>query len=143
MANHQETSGCRKKRVDAGVYIKASVITERTDLSLVTQGWVCDKPCLMTVARPNITAGWPERQPHQYYVLQTVSGEALPILKEVFLTLYLGRGPLKILVFTNITNKFTLGLDILHTYDISVALGHQTLCLAEEEVSLWSASLPA
>jgi hypothetical protein len=31
-----------------------------------------------------------------------------------------------------------LGLDILHAYDASVDLGHQTLRLAEEEVSLWS-----
>jgi hypothetical protein len=60
---------------------------------------------------------------------------SFPILKEVFLTMTLGRRPLKILVFvTNITNEFILGLDILHTYDASVGLGHQTLHLAEEEV---------
>jgi hypothetical protein len=67
------------------------------------------------------------------YTLQTVSGEALPILKEVFLTLTLGQRPLKIWIFiTNITNEFILGLDILHAYDTSVDLGLQTLHLAEE-----------
>jgi hypothetical protein len=76
-----------------------TVIMENTDLSLVTQGWVGEKPCLVTVdtgayvtvVRPDIAAGWPERQPNQRFLLQTVSGEALPILKEVFLTLTLGR----------------------------------------------------
>jgi hypothetical protein len=62
----------------------------------------------MTVARP-------ERQPNQRYMLQTVSGEALLILKEVFLTMTLGRRSLKIWVFVaNITKEFILGLGILH-----------------------------
>jgi hypothetical protein len=98
-----------------------------------------DTGAYVTVARPDIAARWPERQPDQRFTLQTVSGEALPILKEVFLTLTLGRRPLKIWVFvTNITNEFILGLDILRTYDASVDLGRQTLSLVEEEVSLWS-----
>jgi hypothetical protein len=76
----------------------AIVITERVDPSLITQGWVGGKPYRMTldtgvyviVARPNISAGWPEWQPNQCYTLQTVSGEALPIWKAVFLTLTWG-----------------------------------------------------
>jgi hypothetical protein len=68
-----------------------------------------------------------------------VSGEALPILKEVFLTLTQGRLPFKIWVFiVNITNVFFLGLIVLCTYDASVDLGHQTLLLAKEEVSAWT-----
>jgi hypothetical protein len=71
---------------------------ERADPSLVIQGWVGDNPSLVTVdtgayvtvARRDIALGWPERQPNQRYTLQTVSGEALPILKEVLLTLFLG-----------------------------------------------------
>jgi hypothetical protein len=63
----------------------------------------------------------------------------LPILQEVFLTLILGRRPLKITVFVaSITNEFILWLDILRAYDASVDLGCQTLRLAEEELSLWS-----
>jgi hypothetical protein len=120
---------------------------ERADPSLVTQGWVGDKPCLltidsgvyMTVPRPDITAGWPKIQPNQSYMIQTVSGEGLPILEEVSLTLTLGLRPLEIWVFVaNITNKFILGLDIMREYDASVDLGRQPLHLAEEEVSLWS-----
>jgi hypothetical protein len=68
-----------------------TVITEKADPSLVTQGWIGDKPCLVTVVRPDIAAGWPESLPNQRFKLQTVSGEALPVLKEVFLTLTLGR----------------------------------------------------
>jgi hypothetical protein len=114
---------------------------------LATQDWVGEKPCLETVdteayvnvVRPDIATGWPERQPNQRFQLQTVSWEALPILKEVFLTLTLGRRQPKSWVFVaDITNEFILGLDILRAYDGSVDLGRQTLRLAEEEVSLWT-----
>jgi hypothetical protein len=72
----------------------------------------------------------------QCYILQMVSGEAFPILKEVLLILTLGWPPLKIWVFiVNITNEF-LGLDILFSYDVAVDLGPGTLHLAEEEVLL-------
>jgi hypothetical protein len=120
---------------------------EKADPSLVTQGWVGDKPCLVTVhtrayvtvARPDIAARWPKRQPNPSFTLQTVSQVALPILKEVFLTLNLGRRPLKIWVsVAGITNELTLGLDILCAYDVSVDIGRPTLHLAEEEVLLWS-----
>jgi hypothetical protein len=69
---------------------------------------------------------------------QTVSGEALSVLNEVFLTQALGRCPLNIWVFVaNITNVFTLELDILRAYDACVDLGHEALPLEEEGVSLW------
>jgi hypothetical protein len=96
-------SGCWRKRGNAEVHVKApiprAVTMERVDPSLVTQGWVGDKPCLVTVdngtymsiPRPDIAAGWPERKQNQRYTLQTVSREALPFLKEIFLTLTLGR----------------------------------------------------
>jgi hypothetical protein len=123
-----------------------TVITENEDPSLVTQGWVGDKLCLMTVdtgayvtvAWPDIAAGWPEGQPNQRLTLQTVSGESLPILKVVFLTVTLGQRPLKIWVFITDITEFILGLDILRAYDASVDIGRQRLRLAEEEVSLWS-----
>jgi hypothetical protein len=118
VANCRETSEGRRRGANAGVYSKAphhalTVITENADPSLFTQGLVGDKPCVVTVdtgpnvtvARPDIAAGWPERQPNQRFRLQTASGEAFPILKEVFLTLILGRRPLNIWVFiANITN---------------------------------------
>jgi hypothetical protein len=79
VANHREISEGQQRREDAGVYIKAphqalTVITENADPSLVTQGWVGDKPCLVTVdtgayvtvARPDIAAGWPERQLYRF-----------------------------------------------------------------------------
>jgi hypothetical protein len=86
-----------------------------------------------------IGVGLPERQPNQSYNLQTVSGEALPILKEAVLKLTLGRYSLNILVFVaNIANEFAPGLDILHTCHASVHLGRQILRLGEDEVSLRS-----
>jgi hypothetical protein len=119
---------------------------ERACPSLVTQGWAGDKPYLVTVntgmymtfARPEIGAGWPERLPNQPYTLQTVSGEAFTILKEVFLV-HPGAAPTENFVLVISTmNEFILGLDVVHAYDVSVNLGRQTLRLAEEEVSLWS-----
>jgi hypothetical protein len=41
----------------------------------------------VTVASPDIAAGWTEEQSNQRFKLQTVSGEALPTEKVVFLTL--------------------------------------------------------
>jgi hypothetical protein len=103
-----------------------------------------DTEAYVTVARPNIATGEPERQPNQRYMLQTVSGEALPIFKEVFLTLAPGPCPVKFWVFVaNIMNEFILGLDILRAYNASVDLGNQILRPAEEEVSLGSSGLPA
>jgi hypothetical protein len=97
-----------------------------------------DTGAYITLARLEIGAGWPERLPNQPYTLQTVSGEAFPIWKEVFLV-HPGMVPTENLVLvTSITNEFILRLDILRAYDIYVDLGRQTLRLAAEEVSLWS-----
>jgi hypothetical protein len=57
------------------------------------QGWIGDKPCLVTInirasvtiARPSITSGFPERKPNQCYILQMASGETLLILKETLI----------------------------------------------------------
>jgi hypothetical protein len=75
-------------------------------------------------------------------MLQVVSGETLCILKEVFLTLTLGRCTLNIWEFvTNITNEFILGLDILRAYDASVDVGCQTLLAWIPGEGSWSSSL--
>jgi hypothetical protein len=150
VTNCRVTGEGRRKGAYAGICIKAphyalTDFTEKTDTSLVTQGWVGDKPCRMTadtgayftVARPDIAEGWPERQPHPGCTLQTV-GESLPILK-VLPILTLSRRPLRMWVFVaNITDELILGLDILRAYDAAVDIGRQTLQLADEEVSLWS-----
>jgi hypothetical protein len=81
----RETGEDRRIRGDAGICIKPphyalTGVTEQTDTSLVTQGWVGDKPCrvtvdtgaYVTVARPDIAAGCPEREPNPGFTLQTV-----------------------------------------------------------------------
>jgi hypothetical protein len=96
----------------------------------------------VTVIRPDIAAGLPEREPSTKCALQTASGETLPILKESFVTPTLGQLPLEIWVFvSHITDELILGLNILRAYDASMDLGHQMLRLGEEEVSLWSPHL--
>lgn len=84
--------------------ITLSLSLRKVDPNQITQGWVDDKPCLVsvgtevyvTVARPDIAAGWSQRQENQRYTLQNVSGKALSILKKVFLTIILVRNPLNI-----------------------------------------------
>jgi hypothetical protein len=101
-----------------------------------------DTGAYVTVVRPDIATGWPERQLSQRFKLKTVSGETLPILKEVFLILTLGCRPLKIWVFVaNITNELILGLDILHTYDASVDLGRQH-CIWQAKRYRYGAQVP-
>jgi hypothetical protein len=118
-----------------------TAISENIDTSLVTQGWIDDKPCLVTVDTGGVCDRVHAR--HCYRMArkaaEPTSWEALPVLKEVYVTLTLGRLPLKVWVFVaNITNEFILGLDILHAHDATVDIGRRTLRLAEEEVSLWS-----
>jgi hypothetical protein len=140
----ENEEGPEEKGECRSMHLVLTVIMENADPSLVTQGWIGDNPCLVTVdtggyvtmARPDIAAGLPERQLDKRFTLQMVSGEAFPILKEVFLTPTLGQHSLKIWLFVaDITNGFILGLDILHAYDASVDIGRQMLCLVEEEVS--------
>jgi hypothetical protein len=98
-----------------------------------------DTGAYVTAARSDIAAGCLEREPNPGFTLQSVSGESLPILKQILLLLNLGCRPLRIWVFVgNITDKLVLGLDILRAYDASVDIGPQKLRLAEEEVSLRS-----
>jgi hypothetical protein len=64
----------------------------------------------MTIERPDIVAGQPERKPSRPYVLQTAPGETIPVLKEALVELRLGRCALKIRVFVaEITDNFILG----------------------------------
>jgi hypothetical protein len=72
-----------------------------------------DNGAYVTVARPDIMAEWPERQLNEHYTVQAVSGETLPILKEVFLTLALERGPKNCVFAANITDKLSPGYPYL------------------------------
>jgi predicted aspartyl protease len=83
------------------------VLAKWTKGSLITGGWVQEKPCRVTidtgasatVARPDIVAGLPERQLNQPYVLQTASGETIPVVKEAHVGLTMGRRTLRSSVF--------------------------------------------
>jgi hypothetical protein len=71
MTNSQNMSRCWPKRGNAGIYIKApyhtlTIIMERSNPSIVKQGWFDDRPRLVTVnikvyvvvVRSDITARW-------------------------------------------------------------------------------------
>jgi hypothetical protein len=48
---------------------------------------------IVTIARPDIVAGLPARKPNLPYVLQTASGETIPVMREAHVELTLGRPP--------------------------------------------------
>jgi hypothetical protein len=93
----------------------------------------------VTIARPNIIAGLPRKNPSRLYVyfLQMVYEETVAVLKETLVDLILGRKRPRILtIVTKITGKFILGLDILRAYNMTTDLKHHVLQLGEKEVSL-------
>jgi predicted aspartyl protease len=88
-----------------------------------------------TVARPDIVAGLPERELSRPYVLQTASGETMPVVKEARVELTIGRRTLRSWVFVaDITDDFILGLDIVRAYDASVDIERRVLQLGRDEV---------
>jgi predicted aspartyl protease len=116
-----------------------------THSNLKAMGWIGDKPCIMTVdtgasvtiARPDIVAGLPEREAPKNATLRTISGQPVPILKEALVKLTLGKQLLIIWVFVaNTTEEFTLGLDVLYKHNAVVDLSRKVLRLGHEEVSL-------
>jgi hypothetical protein len=52
-----------------------------------------DTGAFVTVARPYTVVGLPERKPSRQYVLQVVSGQTIPVVKEALVELTLGSGP--------------------------------------------------
>jgi len=114
--------------------------------SLIVEGWIQGRPCRVTIdtgasvtiARPDMVTGHLEMKPSRAYVLQTASGETIPLLKEALVQLTLGRRSLRIWVFVaEVIDEFILGLDVLPAYDAFVDLGRHLLRLGREEVTLW------
>jgi hypothetical protein len=75
-----------------------NVLGQGTPDSLLAEGWIQRKACRViidtgasvTIARPDIVAGQPERKLSSAYVLQTASGETIPVLTEALIELTLG-----------------------------------------------------
>ena len=114
--------------------------------SLIAEGRIQGKTCRVnidtgssvTIARPDIFTGQPARKPSRDYVLQTASGETIPVLKESFVELTLGRWALRIWVFVaKVTDDFIFGMDVLRVYDASVDIRRHLLRLGREELTLW------
>jgi hypothetical protein len=95
-----------------------NILDQGTHDSLVAEGWIQGKPfrvtidigASVTIARPDIVAGQPERKPSRVYVLQTASEETIPELKEAPVEPTLGRRALRVWVFVaEVTDDFILG----------------------------------
>jgi hypothetical protein len=94
-----------------------------------------DAGAFVTVARPDIVVGLPERRPGRQCAQQVGSGRTIPVVKESLVQLTLGQRALNIWMFVaDITDEFILGLDILRAYDASVDVGHNVLRLGQEEM---------
>jgi hypothetical protein len=82
------------------------------------------------IIRTDITAGLPKRELTQPYVPEMALGETLTVLKGVLIEVTLQKHPQQTSDFiTKITDKFNLGLDILHMHDTS---GFGVLCAMAE-----------
>jgi predicted aspartyl protease len=98
-----------------------------------------DTGASVTISRPDIVAGLPERKTNLPYVLQTASGETIPVMREAHVELTLGRRPLRIWVLcANTTDELILGLDVLRDCNASVDVGRGVLRIGQEVVSLWN-----
>jgi hypothetical protein len=112
-----------------------SVLTRKDD-SPNAEGWIGDKSCLVTIdsgasvaiAAPDISAGVPKRELTRLYVLEMVSGEMLPSLKESIVKFTLRWCPL--MTYMTVTK-------ILHIHNVPVDLGCCVLGLSKEKVPLW------
>jgi hypothetical protein len=81
----------------------------------------------------------PERKPSLPYVLQTASGETIPVMKEAHVELTPGRCTLRTWeLVADITDEFIPGLDMLQAYDASVDVERHMLRMGREEVTLWN-----
>jgi hypothetical protein len=113
--------------------------------NLKAEGRIGDKSCIvtvdtgaaMTVARPDIVDGLPERDPLMKCSVRTVSGHILPIIKEVLVKLIMGRRPfIKWVCVANIKEEFILGLDVMYAHDAIVDLRRRVLRMGDDEVPL-------
>jgi hypothetical protein len=72
------------------------ILTKRSDDSIITKGWMSEKSChvnksSVSITRTDIIAGLPERKISQLYILQLMSRDMMPILKELGMHLGLGQ----------------------------------------------------
>jgi hypothetical protein len=58
-----------------------------------------DTGASVIIVRPDMVTGQPERRTSRAYVLQTASGETIPVMKEALVELTLGRWAPRIWVF--------------------------------------------
>ncbi|XP_069698171.1 uncharacterized protein [Periplaneta americana] len=123
-------------------------VDRRCDDGLIAEGRIRGPPCrvlvdtgaMLTIARPDVVRGLPGRTPLRQYELRTASGESLPIQREVFLDLTLGKRKLEMWVFVaNITEDVVLGLDAMRLLDATVDVRRRILRLGRDEVFLMDA----
>ncbi|XP_069674352.1 membrane-associated guanylate kinase, WW and PDZ domain-containing protein 1-like [Periplaneta americana] len=123
-------------------------VDRRCDDGLIAEGRIRGRPCrvlvdtgaMLTIARPDVVRGLPGRAPLRQYELRTASGESLPIQREVFLDLTLGKRKLEMWVFVaNITEDVVLGLDAMQLLDATVDVRRRILRLGRDEVFLMDA----
>jgi predicted aspartyl protease len=108
-------------------------------------GWIREKPCVVTVdtgasstlVRPDVAEGLPERYPTKVTKLRTITGQRIPVIKEVLVKLTLHK--CRIItwaIVANINEEFLLGLDVMCAEDVILDLQRHVLRIGGQEVPL-------
>jgi hypothetical protein len=96
------------------------MLSQGTHESLIAEALMQGKSCRatidtgtsVTIAQSDIVSGQPQRKTNRAYVLQTASGESIPLMMEALVGLTVGRRALRFWVFVaDVKDEFIIGLD--------------------------------
>jgi hypothetical protein len=117
---------------------------ENTILSLILVGRIRRCPCIVTVdtgssltiVRPEIAKGLPERKPKIRH-FQTVTGQIIPIFKEVLVHLNLHTCTIKAwALVADIIEEVLLGLDVMCAEDVVLDFHRNVLRIGGQEMPM-------
>jgi predicted aspartyl protease len=126
-------------------HMSPSGLANTTFERLRVDGWIGEKPCVVsvdtgassTIVSPQMAEGLPIRVPASVTYLQSVSGDAVPVLQEALVKLTLGKYHLvSWALVAETTEEFTLGIDVMHAHGVILDLRRNILQLGDEAVPL-------
>jgi hypothetical protein len=135
----------KKLKTSPPHHLNAPKTSETVCENLKVDGWIGEKQCLVTVdtgaastmVRPELAEGLPEREMSVVTHLQSVSGHRIPVLKEVLVTLNLGKCQITTwALVANTVAEFTLGIEVMYAYGVILDLKHHLLQIGGQAVPL-------
>jgi hypothetical protein len=96
-----------------------------------------DTGASLTLVRPDIAEGLPERKPIRAPFLLTISDQIIPVIKEVLVELTVDKCCITTwAIVANIHCEFLLGLDVMCAEDVVLDLRRHVLRIGGQEVPL-------